>query len=186
MHGTGNLTVNRTRCNLFFLPDVLCVLRSTFQESLCTERFTILHQSQLGHFVCQIVDIFSFVLYAPLFCQADQFFRIFYMVASVWICLMQGVADFTAVIGMSCRTACCETQEVTSYNTVYVTSADTSGCFRGNTARSHRTDTAAGSLLSEFTVRGLVLYTELPRISTNFGSVFQKLIGSLFEFFYAC
>ena len=42
MKRTCNLTVNRTRCDFFSLPDILCMLRSTFQESLCSERFTIL------------------------------------------------------------------------------------------------------------------------------------------------
>ena len=69
--------------------------------------------------MCQIIDIFSFCLYAPLFCNTDQFLRIFYFVVSVWISLMQCVADLTAMIGMCCRTACCKAQEVTSYNTVY-------------------------------------------------------------------
>ena len=136
--------------------------------------------------MCQIIDIFSFVLYAPLFCQADQFLRIFYFIASVWICLMQSMADFTAMIGMGCRTACCKTQEVTSYDTVYVTSADSSRCLWCNTARSHCTDTAAGSLLTEFTVRGLVFYTKLPCVSANFCTIFQELIRGLLEFFYAC
>ena len=136
--------------------------------------------------MCQIIDIFSFCLYAPLFCNTDQFLRIFYFVVSVWISLMQCVADLTAMIGMCCGTACCKAQEVTSYNTVYIASADSSRCLWCNTARSHRTDTAAGSLLTEFTVRGLVFYTKLPCVSANLCTCFQELIRGLFEFFYAC
>ena len=34
----------------------------------------------------QIIDIFSFCLYAPFFCDTDQFLRIFYLIISAVFC----------------------------------------------------------------------------------------------------
>ena len=136
--------------------------------------------------MCQIVNIFSFCLNTPFFCDTEQLLRIFYLVRSFWFCTVQCVADLTAVIRMRCRSACCKFQVVTSYDTVYVASADTSWCLRCDTARSHCTDTAADTLLTKFTVWGLFCCTVLPCICSYFFSCFQKFLCSRFEFFNGC
>ena len=71
-------------------------------------------------------------------------------------------ADLTAVIGVSCCAACSKFQIITSYDTMSVASADSSRSLRSNTARSHSTDTAADTLLTELTVRRLLFYSHLP------------------------
>ena len=165
------------------MPQLLGMLRCSLQPSLNAERFTILHQSQLCHLMCQIVDIFSFGLYAPLFCDTDQFIRIFYFVSAVRISCVESMADLTSVIRVSSCTTCSEFQVVTSYDTMSIASADSSRSLRGNTARSHCTDTAADTLLTKFTMRSLILYTNLPCISTDFRAGLEQPVGSCFHFF---
>ena len=92
----------------------------------------------------------------------------FHLVRSFWFCTVQCVADLTSVIGMRCCSACCKFQVVTSYDTVYVTSADTSWCLRCDTARSHCTDTAADTLLTKFTMWSLFCCTVLPCVCSYF------------------
>ncbi len=186
MQRTGYLTVNSPRCNSFSLPDLLGMLRCTLYPALEAERFTILKKRQLCHFMSQIIDIFSFGLNAPLFCDADELLRIFYFISSVGSRCIQGVADLTAVIGVSSCAACSKFQIVTSYDTMSVASADSSRSLRSDTARSHSTDTAADTLLTEFTMWRLVLYTELPGVSTNLGAGFQQSVSSGFELFNCC
>ncbi len=123
-------------------------------------------RSQLGHLMCQIIDIFFLLSLRPtlFFAIRISFSGSFYFVVSVWISLMQCVADLTAMIGMCCRTACCKAQEVTSYNTVYIASADSSRCLWCNTARSpsyrygsrfpaHRIYSAGSGFLHETAMR---------------------------------
>lgn len=81
-------------------------------------------------------------------------------------------------------TNCCKFQEVSSYDTMDVTSTDTSWRFRGNTTWSHSTDTTADTLLTEFTMWSLVFYTELPCVSSNLCTCLQKSGSSLFKLFH--
>ena len=131
----------------------------------------------------QIVDILTLCLNAPFMSDTCQLLRIFYLVRSFRFCLIQCMADLTAVVRVSGTTTGCKFQEVTSYDTCSVTSADTSRSLRCDTARTHGTDTAADTLLTELTVRCLIFYTELPCISTYFCASLQKAIGSGFHFF---
>ena len=184
MHRAGYLAVDRMRSNFLPLPDLLGMLRSTFQETLGSERLSILHQTGLCNLVSQIVDISSLCLNSPLFRNTNQFLRIFYFVIAVCGRRIQGMADLTSVVGVSRRSSGRETKEVSSYNAVYVTSANSSWRLRSDPTRSHRTDPAAGSFLAEFTVWALFFYAELPRISANFCTCLQKTAGSLFKLFY--
>ena len=131
----------------------------------------------------QIIDIFSFCLYAPFFCDTKQFLRIFYFVVSVFCCTVQSVADLTTMIRVGSCSSCCKFQEVTSYDTVSITSADSSRSLRGNTARSHCTDSTTDTLFTKFTVWCLVFYTELPCVSSYFCSRFQQTVGGCFHLF---
>ena len=186
MQRTGYLTVDCSRRNLCFLPQLLGVLRRTCNPALEAKRFTILQKCQLCHFMSQIIDIFSFGLNAPLFCDADELLGIFYFISSIGSGCIQGMADLTAMIGVSRCAACSKFQIITSYDTMSITAADSSRSLRSDTARSHSTDTAADTLLTEFTMRCLVLYAELPGISANLSACFQQSVSSGFELFNCC
>ncbi|GFI10337.1 hypothetical protein IMSAGC007_02805 [Lachnospiraceae bacterium] len=151
-----------------------------------SEGLSILHKALYGYLVSQIVDILAFCLNAPLLGNADELLRILYLVVSVRRRAVQGVADLTAMVRVGCSSAGCELQIITSYNTVYVTSADTSRRLGCNTAGTHRTDSAADALLTELTVGGLVLHTKLPGIGAHLRSCFQQSGCCGFKFFHRC
>ena len=67
------------------------------------------------------------------------------------------------MVRVCCSSACCKFQVVTSYDTVYVTSADSSRCLLCNTARTHCTDTAANAFFSKFTMGCLIFYASTAR-----------------------
>src|SRR5699024_5912470 len=134
----------------------------------------------------QIVDIFSFCLDSPFFCNADQLVGIFYFIVTVCCCFIQSMTDFTTMVGMGCSAACCKFQVVSSYNTMSITSTDSAGSFWSNAAWAHRTDTTADTLLTEFTVRSLVLHTKLPSVSTYFCTCLEEPVCRCLEFFYSC
>ena len=131
----------------------------------------------------QIIDILALCLNAPLFCDTDQFLRILYLVVSIWRNGVKSMADLSSMVRMGSSSAGGKTKEVSSCDSVSVTSADTSGCFLCDTAGSHSTDTAANTFLSEFTVGSLILNTCLPGICAYFCSCLQKSLGCGFEFF---
>ena len=131
----------------------------------------------------QIIDILPLCLNAPLFCNTDQFLRIFYLVISIWRNGVKSMADLSSVVRMGSGSAGSEAKEVSSCNPVGITSADTSWSLFCDTTGSHGTDTAADTFLSEFTVGSLILNTCLPGICTYFCSCLQKSLGCGFEFF---
>ena len=184
MHRSCNLTVDSTWCDFVLDQFFFLSFRHSVKESLISKWFTIFHQTNLSHLMSQIIDIFSFCFYAPFFCNTDQFLRIFYLIVSVFFCTVQCVADLTTMIRMSSSTACCKFQEVSSYDTVCVTSADSSRSLRCDTAWSHSTDSTADTLLTELTVWSLVFYTKLPCICAYLCASFQQSVGSSFKFFH--
>ena len=183
MHGGGNFTVDGARLDLSIMPQLLCVFRSPAQPALYAVGLAVFQQSQFRHLVSQIIDILSFCLHTPFPGNADQFLRVFYFVISIRRHMSQRMTDLTAVVGMGGCSAGYEPQEISSGDTMSVTSADSSWRFRRDTARSHGTDPAADSLLSEFTVGGLVFYTKLPGIRPYFRSRFQESFCGCFKFF---
>ncbi len=155
VHGSGNLPVDSPGSDLVLFPQFLGVLRQSLHKSLVSEGLAVLHQSGVGNFVSQIVDIFAFGFDSPLFGDADQFLGIFYLVVAVSGRFIQGMADLPAMVGMGCGSACGKLQVISSYDAVYVAAADSSRCFRGDTAGTHSTDPAADAGLTKLTVRGL-------------------------------
>ena len=184
MKGRSNLTVDSAGRDLVLNELFLLSFGHSVQESLVTERFTVFHQTCFSHLMCQIVNILAFCFHAPFLCDADQLFRIFYLIVSVFFRAVQSMTDLTSVIGMCSCSACSEFQEVSSYDTMSVASADTSRSLGCDTARSHRTDTAADTLLSKLAVRSLVLHTELPGICAYLGAGFQQPVSGSFKFFH--
>ena len=159
MQRAGYFPVDSTGSNLFSLPDFLRMLRSSLQEILVAEYFSVLAKSHNRHFMSQIIDIFPFGFYAPLFRDTYQLLRIFYLIRTFRFRMIQRMADLASMIGMRSRSGCRKLQIISSDNAMSVTSADSSRCFRGNTAGTHRTDPAADTLLTKLTVRGLIFYT---------------------------
>ena len=162
MQRTCNFTVDRTWCDFIFDKFFFLSSRHSVEESLVSERFTIFHKAKFSHLVSQIINVFSFCFYAPFFSDAEQLFRIFYLIVSAFFCAVQCVADFTTVIRVSSCTTSCEFQEVSSYDTVCIASANSSWSLRCNTTWSHSTDSATDTLLTELTVWSLILYSKLP------------------------
>ena len=162
MHCCSDFTVNCAWHNFSFFPKFTCMFRSSACKVLISFNFTIFSQSNICYFMSQIIDIFSFCLNIPFFCDADQFLRIFYFVWSFWSCLIQGMCDLTSMVRVSSTTTCCKSQEVTSYNTMSIAAADSAWSLWCNTTWSHRTDTATYALFTKLTVWSLVLYSELP------------------------
>ena len=184
MKSAGNLTVDRSWLNACCMPQILCMLRSSFKPSGIAFDLSIFFLSKFRHLVSKIVNISSLCLNAPLFCNTDQLLRILYLIIAALFCMAQCDTDLTAVIRMGSSTASYETKEVSSYDTVYVTSADTSGCLWCNTAWSHGTDTATDTLLTKFTVRSLILYTHLPCISAYLCTCLKKTGCGSFKLFH--
>ena len=184
MKCTGNLTVDCSWLNLSFMPQILCMLRCSLQPSGIASDLSVLFLSKIRHLMCKIVDIFAFCLNAPLFCNADQLLRIFYLIVAALFCMTKCDTDLTAMIRMGSSSAGCETKEVSSYDTMYVATADSSRCLRCNTARTHSTDSATYALLTEFTVWSLILNTHLPGISAYLCTSLKKTGCGSFEFFH--
>src|SRR5699024_2553084 len=105
----------------------------------------------------QIINVLALCLNAPLFCDTDQFLRIFYFIVSIWRNGVKSMADLSSVVRMGSSSAGSETKEVSSCDSVSVTSTDSSWSLFCNTAGTHGTDTAADTFLSEFTVWSLIL-----------------------------
>ena len=172
VHCGRYFTVNCSWFNFCLFPKFLCMLRCTTQPSLNTISFSILCQSKVCHFMSKVIDIFPFCLYAPLFCNTKQFFRVFYLIISVRCNMSKGMTDFTSMIRMSCSSACNKTKKVSSCNSMCITATDSSWCFWCDSAWSHRTDPTAYSLLTKFTMRSLIFYSRLPRICSYLFSCF--------------
>ena len=137
MKCTGNLTVNCSWLNSSCMPQILCMLRCSLKPSGISSDLSVFFLSQIRHFMSQIIDIFAFCLNAPLFCNTNQLLRIFYLIVAALFCMSKCDTDLTSVIRVCSCAACCETKEVSSYDTMYIASADTSRCLRCNTARTH-------------------------------------------------
>ena len=182
MQGACNLTVDSTWCDFVLDQFFFLSCRHSVKESLISEWFTIFHKTDLSHLMSQIIDILAFCFHAPLFSDAKQFLRIFYLIISALFCTVQCMADLTTMIGVSSCTTGCKFKEVSSYDTMSITSADSSWSLRCNTTRSHCTDTAADTLLTEFTVRSLVLCTDLPCICSYLCTCLEKTGCSGFKF----
>ena len=186
MKRAGNLSVDSSGRDLLFLPQILSVLRRSLQEVLISKYFSVLAHAQESHLVGQIIDVFALSLHAPLFCDPDQLLGIFYLVGAFRLRAVQRMTDFTAVVGVGGSSAGSKFQIVTGNNTVGITSADTPGCFRGNAAGSHRTDTAADTLLAKFAVGRLVCHTILPCVSSHLLSSLKQTVSRRFELLNRC
>ena len=184
MKCTGNLAVDCSWLDLSFMPQILCMLRSSLQPSGISSDLSVLFLSKIRHFMSQIIDVFALCLNTPLFCNTDQLLRIFYLVIAALFCMSKCDTDLTSVIRVCSCAACCKTKEVSSYDTMYIASADTSRCLRCNTARTHSTDSATYALLTEFTVWSLILNTHLPGISAYLCTSLKKTGCGSFEFFH--
>ena len=102
MQRLRNLTVNRARLNAGFVPQLLCVLGSTLQVALDAEGFAVFQKTRLGNFMRQIVDILAFGLDVPFLCDSLQLFGVLDLICTALFCLIQGVADLTAMVGVRC------------------------------------------------------------------------------------
>ena len=102
MQRLRNLTVNRARLNAGFVPQLLCVLGSTLQVALDAERLAVFHQADLGNFVRQSVDVLAFGFDVPFLCDSLQLFGVLDLICTALFCLIQGVADLTAMVGVRC------------------------------------------------------------------------------------
>ena len=167
MHCAGNFTVNCSWFDSCFVPQILCMLRCSLQPSGYASDLSVFFLSQVRHFMSKIIDIFAFCLNAPFFCDTDQFFRIFYLIVASLFCMSEGDTNFTSVIRMCSSSTSCKTKEVSSYDTMCITSTDSSWCLWCNTARTHGTDTTTDTLLAELTVWSLIFYSKLPGICAN-------------------
>ena len=177
----GNFPVDGARLDAGVMPQLLGVLGSPLQEPLGAEGLAVLQQSQLGHFVSQIVDVLALGLYAPLLGNADQLFGVLNGVVAAFASLVQGMADFPAMVRMGCGTACGEAQEVTGDDAVHIAAADAPGSLLGDAAGAHGADTAAGAAFAKAAVRSLVLDTLLPGVGTDLLCRFQQRIGGGFH-----
>ena len=181
VHSGGDFAVDGAGLDAGVRPQLLGVLGSALQETLGAEGLAVLQQADLGHFVGQIVDILALGLHAPLLGDADQLLRILDLIVAALMGLVQGVHDFTAMVGVRSSTAGGEHQEVTADDTMHVAAADAPGGLLGDAAGAHGADTAAGAALAEAAVRSLVLNTLLPGVSANFLRGFQQRIGGSFH-----
>ena len=126
----------------------------------------------------QVINILALGLYTPLLGNTDQLVGIFYMICAVRGSVIQCLADSTAMIGMSSGASSYKPKEITSYDTVGVTAADSSRSLRCDPAGSHGADPATDTLLTELAVRGLVFYTELIRVRADLRACLKKSGGS--------
>ena len=184
MQSAGYLTVNGTRTNFLSVPNFLCMFWCSLGEYLITKWFTIFHQTSFCHLMSYIIDVSSFGLNTELCRQTQQFLRIFYFVVSIRSRLVQSMRNLTSMVRMGSRTTCCKAKIVSSYNTMHITSADTTRCFFGDTARTHRTNSTADTRLTKFTVWSLIFYTQLPGVCTHFGTCLQQSLSRRFKFFH--
>ena len=102
---------------------------------------------------------------------------------SVVLGLVQGVADFTAVVGVGCTAAGGEAQVVTGNDAVDIAAADASGGLGGDAAGAHGADTAASAAFAKAAVGRLVLSTLLPAIRTDLLAVFEQGGGCFLHLF---
>ena len=181
VHGLGDLPVNGPGLDLGVMPQLLGVLGSPLQEALGAEGLAVFQQTDLGHLVGQIIDVLALGLHAPLLGDADQLLGVLDGVVAAFLGLVQGVADFTAVVGVRSSTAGSEAQVVTGDDAVHIAAADTTGSLLGDAAGAHGADTAAGAALAEAAVRSLVLNTLLPGIGANLLRGFQQRVGGSFH-----
>ena len=168
MHGLGNFSIDGSWRNVLSFPDVLALHWRTFQKPLCAERLSVFVQAGQRDFMRNVVDIFSFGLDLPLFCNAQKLFFILDFVISVRRCFIKCMRNTPSMIRVRCSAACRKTQVVSCNDAVHVASADsTRGLFRYS-ARTHGTDTAASSGLTKTAVWCLICNTLLPGIRANF------------------
>ena len=109
-NAAGNLTVDCSWLDFCFVPQISCVCSGAlFKPSLiCQTVFRIPSEPASAHLMSKIIDIFAFCLYTPLFCDADQFLRIFYLIIAVCFCTYRVMTDLTSMIGMCSCSACCK------------------------------------------------------------------------------
>ena len=183
MQSGGDFPVNGPGLDAGLMPQLLGVLGSPLQELLHAEGLAVFHQADLSHFVGQIVDVLALGLHAPFLGDAEQLLRILDLVVAAFLGLVQGMHDLAAMVRVGSGAAGGEPQEVTAYNTVNIAAADAPGGLGGDAAGAHGADTAAGTLLAESAVGGLVFDTLLPGVSANLLAVFQQGIGGFFHLF---
>ena len=183
VHSGGDFPVNGPGLDTGLMPQLLGVLGSPLQELLNAEGLAVFHQADLSHFVGQIVDVLALGLHAPFLGDADQLLRILDLVVAAFLGLVQGMHDLTAMVGVGGRATGGKAQEVTADNAVNIAAADTAGSLGSDAAGAHGADTAAGTLLAEAAVGGLVFDTLLPGISADLLAVFQQRIGGRFHLF---
>ena len=183
MQSGGNFPVNSPGLDACLMPQLLGMLGSTLQELLDAEGLAVFHQTDLSHFVSQIVDVLALGLHAPFLGDAEQLLRILDLVVAAFLGLVQSMHDLTAMVGVGGRATGSKAQEVTADNAVNIAAADTAGSLGSDAAGAHGADTAAGTLLAEAAVGGLVFDTLLPGISADLLAVFQQRIGGRFHLF---
>ena len=177
VQGGGNLAVDGAGLNSGVVPQLLGVLGCTLQEALGAKRLAVFHQAELGDLMSQVVDVLALGLNAPFLGDANELLGVLDLIIAALFCLIQGVADFTAMVRVGCGATGGEAQEVTANNAVDITAADTAGALAGNAAGAHGADTAAGARLAKSAVGSLVLDTLLPGVSADLLAVFQQRIG---------
>ena len=186
VQGLRNLAVDGAGGNLSSFPQLLGVLGSAINKALGAEGLAVFQQTDLGHFVSQSVDVLALGLNAPLLGDADQLLRVLDLIVAALAGLVQGVHDFTAMVGVRCRAAGGEDQIVTGNDAVDVAATDAAGCLLGDTAGTHGADAAAGACFAEAAVRSLVLGALLPGVSTDLVGGFQQGVGSSFHLLDGC
>ena len=97
-----NLAVDGARLNAGVVPQLLRVLRSALQETLDAEGLAILEKSGFSNFVRQSVDVLVFGFNVPFVSDSLQLFGVLDLIRTALFCLIQGVADLTAMVGVRC------------------------------------------------------------------------------------
>ena len=183
MQRLRNLAVDGARLDACLVPQLLRMLRRTLQIALCAEGLAVFQQTDLSDFMCQIVDILAFGLDVPFVCDSLQLFRVLDLICTALFCLIQGVADLTAMVGVRCRAARGEAQVVTRNDTVNVAAADAARRLRGDAAGAHGANTAASTGFTEAAVRRLVFNALLPGVCANLLAGFKQGVGRFFHLF---
>ena len=178
-----NLAVNGTRLDASVMPQLLGMLGRTLQKALHAERLAVLEKGGFSNFVGQIINILALGLDTPFGSNFLQFFGVFDLIRAAFLCLIERVADLTAMVGVRSSTTCGEAQVVAADDAVYVAAANAARCLGRNAAGAHGANAAAGAGFAEAAVRRLILDALLPGICANFFAGFEQFVGRCFHLF---
>ena len=167
VQGLRNLAVDGAGGQLVVAPNLLTGLGSTLQETKATERLAELFQTGKSHFMGDVVDVAMLDLDIPLFGDALELLFVFDFVIAICRRAIQSHRDGATMVGVRCGATCGEAKVVASYHAVGIAAANATGRFSGDSARTHRADTAAQALLANLAVGSLGSGTSLIGVGAN-------------------